>query len=253
MRLLLDAMKLARTIVIVAAAALPVRVAIAQAESVDLDIYLTVTTDYFYRGLSQSDGAAAVQIGVDYLHRSGFFVGAWASNVDYAAESLRARPRRLELDYYLGFNRQPGDLSWTLTLARYRYPDISVSYDYSEISGNVEFGKHLMFRMSYTDSLLAVGQSALNAEFGGMLAVPWDMELGATLGRFESDDLQDGGYTHWNIGLSKLVGRFGLDLRYYDTRFDAKTHLGSPADRRWVLSASYGFKPMQRQSRDPQT
>jgi len=249
-------MKLARTIVIVAAAtllALQARVAIAQAQIGDLNVYLTATTDYFSRGFSQSDGDAAVQIGVDYLHRSGFFVGAWASNVDYATESSRAKPRRLELDYYLGFNRQRDDLSWTLSFARYVYPDISVSYDYSEISGNVEFGEHLTFGMSYTDSLLAVGQSALNAELGGMLVLPWDMELGATLGRFESDDLQDGGYTHWNIGLSKLVGRFGLDLRYYDTRFDANTHLGSPADRQWVLSASYGFKPMRRQSRDPQT
>jgi hypothetical protein len=37
-----------------------------------------VVTDYRYRGITQSRNEAAVQGGVDYAHKSGFYVGAWA-------------------------------------------------------------------------------------------------------------------------------------------------------------------------------
>jgi uncharacterized protein (TIGR02001 family) len=38
-----------------------------------------VVTDYRYRGISQSRLKPAVQAGVDYADKSGFYVGAWLS------------------------------------------------------------------------------------------------------------------------------------------------------------------------------
>ena len=42
-----------------------------------------LTTDYVFRGISQTDEKPAIQGGLDYAHSSGAYAGVWASNVDF--------------------------------------------------------------------------------------------------------------------------------------------------------------------------
>ncbi|SEL45104.1 conserved hypothetical protein [Colwellia chukchiensis] len=39
----------------------------------ELSVTGTLTSDYVFRGVSQTDSSAAVQVGVDYEHENGFF------------------------------------------------------------------------------------------------------------------------------------------------------------------------------------
>ena len=39
-----------------------------------------VTTDYIFRGITQTQHDPAISGGVDYSHASGFYAGAWLSN-----------------------------------------------------------------------------------------------------------------------------------------------------------------------------
>jgi uncharacterized protein (TIGR02001 family) len=213
----------------------------AQLEPSSLDVYVTLATDYLHRGMSQTDDDAALQVGVDYRHRSGFFVGAWASNVDYRTEQLRARPREREFDYYVGIDKRRERWAWAATLARYTYPGVSFDYDYTELSVGASFRQRLSYRASYSDNLLSIGHTALGQEVGISIPLLRNLELGATLGHFRSSDIPGGDYVHFNVGVSKLVSAFTFDLRYYDTHYAVTTHLGRPADRRWVASFSYGY------------
>ena len=92
-----------------------------------------VVTDYRYRGITQSRNEAAVQGGVDYAHKSGFYVGAWASTIkwiadnSYTANSGGTRTGtditgNVELDLYGGYKF---DLSKDVTMdvgyLRYQY------------------------------------------------------------------------------------------------------------------------------------
>ncbi|MBW1999239.1 MAG: hypothetical protein JRJ29_14920, partial [Deltaproteobacteria bacterium] len=43
---------------------------------------LAFTTDYVFRGVSQTDGDPAVQGSFEYSHPTGFYLGLWGSNVD---------------------------------------------------------------------------------------------------------------------------------------------------------------------------
>ena len=45
----------------------------------------SMTSNYIWRGLTQTENEAAVQGGIDYAGDSGFYVGTWASNVNYGA------------------------------------------------------------------------------------------------------------------------------------------------------------------------
>jgi len=58
-----------------------------------------VTSDYRFRGISQTQNSAALQGGVDYTHRSGFYLGNWNSTV---SSQVYPDSTGLEMDFYGG-------------------------------------------------------------------------------------------------------------------------------------------------------
>src|SRR5215210_5001131 len=50
-----------------------------------------VFSQYIFRGLTQTDKDPALQGGFDYSHRSGFYVGTWASNISWLKENASAQ------------------------------------------------------------------------------------------------------------------------------------------------------------------
>lgn len=47
-------------------------------------------SQYIFRGLTQTDRGPAVQGGVDLTHSSGFYLGAWASNISWLRDTNNA-------------------------------------------------------------------------------------------------------------------------------------------------------------------
>ena len=68
-------------------------------------------SQYIFRGLTQTDRGPALQGGVDLTHSSGFYLGAWASNISWLRDSNQFNADRsayregghLELDLYGGY------------------------------------------------------------------------------------------------------------------------------------------------------
>ena len=63
---------------------------------------LGLTSDYRFRGISQSQNAPAVQGGVDYNHSSGFYIGNWNSSV---SSQVYTQGSGVESDLYAGFKK----------------------------------------------------------------------------------------------------------------------------------------------------
>lgn len=81
---------------------------------------LALTTDYRFRGISQTWRLPAVQGGFDYAHASGVYLGAWASNVSGNSYNNGAG---LELDLYGGYKLAlTPDLTLDLGALAYLYP-----------------------------------------------------------------------------------------------------------------------------------
>ena len=89
-----------------------------------------VVTDYRYRGITQSRNEAAVQGGVDYAHKSGFYVGAWASTIKWIADYSYSGGTKtgtdisgnLELDVYGGYKFDLAkDVTMDVGYLRYQY------------------------------------------------------------------------------------------------------------------------------------
>ena len=87
------------------------------------------TSNYLWRGVSQTDDAVAIQGGIDYSHESGFYAGTWASNVDFGDDTS------YEVDFYAGFGGNfTDDFGYDINYLYYAYPDADASVDFSEVT-----------------------------------------------------------------------------------------------------------------------
>ena len=80
---------------------------------------VTVTNNYIYRGLTQTDSKPAIQGGFDYAHESGLYVGNWNSSISWISDAYsnsganigkgytgKSVSAPLEMDFYAGFKKE---------------------------------------------------------------------------------------------------------------------------------------------------
>ena len=90
----------------------------------------THTSDYRFRGVSQSDEGMAVQGGITISHDSGFYVGAWGSNLAGWGTFGGAN---MELDLIAGFKFPVGEGTLDAGLTWYMYPSGASETDFAEL------------------------------------------------------------------------------------------------------------------------
>jgi len=88
-------------------------------------------SQYIFRGLTQTDRGPAVQGGIDLTHSSGFYLGAWASNISWLRDpntntnnySPYKSGGRLEVDLYGGYRHTfANNLGLDVGVLQYLYP-----------------------------------------------------------------------------------------------------------------------------------
>lgn len=216
--------------------------AIADEPPAGLGAYVTLATDARDRGLSQVDDEPAVRAGIDYEHASGLFAGGVLGNVAYPGDAYPGAQPDSVLELYAGRVWRASRWSITTSFGHYRYSGTPDGYDYNEISAVFDYRDRWFYRVTYADDLLASGYGVADHELGFRTPLPGRFELGAAIGRVGMEAPYADDYTHYNIGVSRLVGRFGLDLRHYSTSRELAAYYGSSAGERWALSLSYAIR-----------
>lgn len=191
---------------------------VAPVAEAQVGVYVTVTSDYIYRGLMMTDDNPALQLGLDYRHDSGWFGGAWASTIDLRTPGGK---RDLEIDYYAGFNFQPLS-SWAIALAlmRYTYPGASGdhAYDHGELLASATWNDRWSLELAYTDDLYGLGATGRHWEVHGEQPLGESWLVGGALGGNDLSDLGTSHFLHWDLGASFLYSRFSVDFRYFDNQ-----------------------------------
>ena len=117
-------MKLTSRSLITLAALLAGTAAVAQTKAPEPDYTIAynigATTDYRYRGISQTRLKPTVQGGVDFAHKSGFYLGAWGSGIKWIKDG--GGDANVELDLYGGYKGSAGAVSYDLGVLTYQYP-----------------------------------------------------------------------------------------------------------------------------------
>ena len=91
-----------------------------------------VVTDYRYRGISQSRLKPALQGGLDFTHKSGFYAGTWLSTIKWIKDAGGDGP--VEWDIYGGYRFEFSGIAFDAGLLRYQYPshDLAISPNTTE-------------------------------------------------------------------------------------------------------------------------
>ncbi len=218
----------------------------------DFSANVALTTDYTFRGISQTSEIPAIQGGLDYdlsfSDAIGFNLGAWGSNVNFNDEDQA----QVEIDYYGGFSGKLSDIDWSAGVIYYSYPGAagSLSYDYLESTIGLEyaFTDWLSASVGYNYSPDYFGDSGpFHYPNGGLtLSGPgrFSPTLTATAGYSAIQDNTAWGtpnYWDWSVGASVTVEGFDLGVTYVDTNL-SKTECGSEnCKSRGVFTVSRSF------------
>jgi uncharacterized protein (TIGR02001 family) len=196
-----------------------------EASSVTISGTAALTSDYRFRGLSQSNGNFAIQGSIGASHESGFYVGTWGSSVSFAGGT--------EVDVYGGWK---GEVAKGVTVdtgvVYYIYPNAGSGVDsdffepYASVAGNIgPVGAKVGIAYAFGD------QSALGDDDNLYLytdltgAIPsTPVTLNAHFGFSKGDSalstLQagDNDYLDWSVGADYAVAKnLTLGLKYSDT------------------------------------
>lgn len=98
------------------------------------------TTDYRYRGISQSRLKPAVQGGLDFT-AGGFYAGAWASTIKWVKDG--GGDAKVEIDLYGGYKGEVvKDLGYDVGVLTYYYPSnkLNPSANTTEVYGALTYG-----------------------------------------------------------------------------------------------------------------
>jgi uncharacterized protein (TIGR02001 family) len=103
-----------------------------------------LTSDYRYRGISQTRLQAALQGGADYVHNpSGLYAGAWFSSIKWTKDA--GGGGNLEADLYAGRRGEINkDISYDIGVLTYVYPSNGLATDANttEVYGQLTYGLH---------------------------------------------------------------------------------------------------------------
>jgi len=175
-----------------------------------LSANVAATNNYIWRGLEQTHGDAAVSGGIDYVSQSGFYVGTWTSNADWANDGTTDSGMTYELDIYGGYSGEFKTVNYDIGFIHYAYPDSDLDSDFTEVFTTVSYG---VFTLAYATLTHAEGysfgdDSYISVDIDLTLASELDLNLHVGTG---TDDFYAGeSFVDYGINLSKNGFTFGL-------------------------------------------
>lgn len=214
---------------------------LAAAAHAQTTLNLAVASDYRYRGISQTRLQPALQGGADYVHTSGWYVGAWASTIKWIIDA--GGDGKLELDLYGGKRGElaPG-LSFDAGVLRYLYAGNELgrvagfaNANTTEVYGQLGYGPAYIKYSHATTSLFGF----VGSEDSGYLDVGANIDAGNGFtvqlhaGRQRVANNDAASYTDWKLGASRAFGPATVALAVIGTNADRRAY-ASPANGRFM-------------------
>ncbi len=226
---------------------------IAQAEvgnPFEFSANVALTSDYVFRGISQTDEGFAIQGGFDVAHETGFSMGTWASNVKYLEDNTVNPEDRadIEIDLYVGYDGKWGDGgSYGIKAGRYSYPGAGshLNYDFNEFNIHLGYatpeGIELGFAYDYAPEVFGDVGAGHHYVLTLGQKMPSGLGFNVHVGQlnFSDNDKAGDDYIYYGASLSFPIANFDAALSYSDTDLDNAKSLN--ADDRIFFTLSKSF------------
>jgi uncharacterized protein (TIGR02001 family) len=208
---------------------------------------VALTSQYVFRGFSQTGENPAIQGGMDVDCGGRFYAGFWGSNLDFGGrdrgDGVLKDVANIEIDWYAGLKHSWDRFDFDLGLIYYSYPgafdarrsyDLVRELDYLELKFGTRFKARndlvlfstLFYSPEYTNETGPVFTWENGFEFTLPKMSHISPSITALLGWQAGEDnryklLVGNGrddYLYWNAGITfGFAEKFSLDLRYWDT------------------------------------
>lgn len=187
---------------------------------------IAITSDYLYRGISQTSGAPAIQGSLTLSHESGLYATVWGSSIGFGSG--------LELDPAIGFAGKVGEIGYDVGVLHYGYPHStddelsagSGQYDFTELYASVSFSGAKL-GVAYANEFFGeTGKSVyLYGAYGTEVA---GFGVSAHVGLNLLDDefygpglaLDEDSYIDYKLGVSKAVQGVTVEVAYMGSNLD---------------------------------
>jgi uncharacterized protein (TIGR02001 family) len=239
--------------------------AFAQAKAPEPDYTLSynvgAVTDYRFRGIAQTSKKPALQGGLDFAHKSGFYLGVWGSNVKWIKDFNGATKGNLEIDLYGGYKGEIAkDFGFDVGVIGYVYPGNNSGAAGTPGAGTVTKADTTEFYGALTYKLFTAKYSRSTGTFLGFLkssgsdyfdlSAAIDLGNGFTLtphvGAQKVKNNKDYNYTDYSLTLGKDMGN-GFTLTAAATGTNAKKAFYTDLNGKFigngtlVVGAKYSF------------
>jgi uncharacterized protein (TIGR02001 family) len=185
---------------------------------------LGLTSDYRFRGVSQTQNAPAVQGGIEYNHVSGLYIGNWNSSV---SSQLYTGGAGIESDVYAGFRKQIfGNFTLDVGSMNYFFPRAGTngSFDTNEVYVGVGYKDLVTAKYSHALSDYfgtANSKNSYYVQADAAIPVVGKLSVVAHIGRTEISNNSSLSYTDYNAGIAYDLKGWNLAAKYYIN--DSKT------------------------------
>lgn len=185
-----------------------------------------ITTDYKFRGISQTNSGPAFQGGFDAAFANGFYIGNWNSNVNFAGFDGAG----LEMDFYGGYAGEVSGVGYDVGVLHYFYEGVKIAPGAPKLNTTEVYGK-----VSYAGLYAKLSYAVSNDYFGA---------VGANGSKkFSGSTYTDVGYTYAVNDKISLAARYGYTA--YDQALSY--NFGAPGTTKsysdYSLGATYAFTP----------
>jgi len=227
-----------RSIAVVSSIAFGVFLALAPAGNAHAGVAgsVALTSDYLFRGISQNNQEPALQASLEYAADSGFYAGAWGSNISWLSDLTAFGipvSSSLELDLYGGYRGKFSDtVAYDVGALYYWYPgDYPPGFnspDTGEIYAGITFGPYAgtTFGAKYSYALTDLfgyadsdGSGYLDLNANWEFIPTWTLNVHGGKQWVENNDIAE--YADWKVGVTKgFANGFSAALAYADTDAD---------------------------------
>ena len=200
-----------------------------------------LTSDYRFRGISQSRLQPAISVGADFVNNpTGFYVGTWISSIKWITDTVTPTGKgngNVEIDIYGGKRGEiVKDVSYDVGILTYIYPSnrLSPSAATTEIYGQVGYGPATV---KYSHAVTNAFANP-NSKNSGYLEVAANIDIaeGTQLNlhaghqRIRNAQISGISYTDYKVGVTKDFGVASLSGAIIGTDSNAKAY-GSPSGK----------------------
>jgi len=196
---------------------------------VEVSANAAMTSNYVWRGMTQSDDSPAIQGGFD-LEYKGLYVGTWGSNVNFKNNPDAS----MELDLYGGYKNEISGIAYDIGYIQYAYPNDSKALNF----GEAYLGLSYDFEVVEVSAKYSLGIESDDVDpenaYEGSISVPLPMEISidATVGNYENIGI------FYSAGVTKTYKKFDFTVAYSGMDYEAS---GADGENNVIATISKSF------------